>query len=603
MRWPNYLRLFLLCVAGLYVLDVSASFQASSDAHEGKKRVSSIDEALTPLDVTSQIDALLILKDPLSANALCSRALKKWPENTGLIERALTAKRKMRDKEGLLDHYISKIHDNPGLKANIALTEELCWGLIEWGSSSSQEAHRQMALISAAISMQSEGVLLLEKALENPSYAVRGLAIYLCRAMRDSRLENVLIRRLSEEVDGGLRLLIIEVLSEIGGVNAHSALKAMIGSDIPPHIERKTAQKALLQMHRLERKEEVKSALDATSPELRAYGARLAMHLKCIEALPRLKELAKDPFASVRTEALYALGAFQEFSELGDESHDIKELLSAALDDHNPSVQMMAARLSIAENPKAKKVLSHWLFSENLERSRQAAGALSASGPFGIDLVKEGFQKSSDLEVKMILSQTLLAHRTWVDEAGGFLKGALVGSSAYLGEKRAFGAFDVIAPSSYTNPLNAKSEDLNARLKLIDLILASGYHAADELLRPFLESRQWGSIFGIATLMIKREPEYALSKIAEFLDDERLHIRAQAAIICSTLKADPKAAGVLKEVFYNPKASRELRLHALEALMHFPAKRDINFFLEALSTPYEVLQLVLAGCILSSLNH
>lgn len=560
-------------------------------------------EGLSPEDLCSQIDAFLILKDPLSADALLARALGKWPQNEALIKRAITAKRKMRDKEGLLDHYISKVFSNPTLKESVDLTEELCWGLIEWGCASSQEAHKQMALISAAVSMQSEGVLLLEKALENPSYNVRGLAIYLCRALRDSRLEKVLITRLGEELDGELRLLIIEVLSEIGGVGAHSALKQMINSGLAPDIEKKMAQKALVQMHRLERKEEVKSALEATSPEVRAYGARLAMHLGSVEAIGQLKKLTKDPFAGVRLEALYALGALQEFETSTSESASIRELLVGALGDRNPSVQMMAARLMISEEPKAKDVLKHWLFSENLERSRQAAGVLFSCGSYGLDLAKEGWEKCIDTEVKMILGQALLACRTLVHEVGEFFKVTLVGSSAYLGEKKVLGAFGVIAPSAHINPISAKSEDLNARLKLIDLIIASGYEAAGELLRPFLESRQWGSIFGIATLMIKREPEYALNRIAEFLDDERLYIRAQAAIICSALKADPKAAKVLKEVFYDPQASRELKLYALEALMHFPAKRDINFFLEALSTPYEVLQLVLAGCILSSLNH
>lgn len=566
-------------------------------------KLSTAEIELTASDICSKVDALLILKDPLSADALCARGLKKWPESRELISRALSAKRKMRDKEGLLEHYKAHIASNPSLKGNVALTEELCWGLIEWGSAASQEAHRQMALISAAISMQSEGVLLLEKALENPSYNVRGLAIYLCRALRDVRLEKALIQRLTREVDGELRLLTIEVLSEIGGVNALSALKQMIASDGAPDIEKKMAQRALLQMHRLERKEEVQDALRSNSPELRAYGARLAMHLKCTEAISRLKELAQDPFSSVRIEALQTLAALQEFEDLTESASSIKELLVAALEDRNPSVQMMAARQLIADVPKAKEVLRRWLFCENLERSRQAASVLYASGSYGLDLAKEGWQKCSDLEVKMVLSQALLAYRTSVDEVGTFLKSALIESSAYLGEKNVLGAFEVIAPSEATNPISGKSEDLNARLKLIDLIIASGYKAADELLRPFLESRQWGSIFGIASLMVKREPEYALSKIAEFLDDERLHIRAQAAIICSALKADPKAAEVLKEVFYNPKASRELKLRALEGLMHFPAKRDISFFIEALSTPYEVLQLVLAGCILSSLNH
>jgi len=550
------------------------------------------------------IDAYLILKDPLSAIDLCKKGLELDPESPRLLTQQIKALRRLRDKNGLIHQFniLKKSHEH--LTAQPILCEELAWGILEWGAQSNQEAVKQMALIGSALSRQSEGVRILEKALYDPSLRVRYLATLLVQSARDAQLEKALIERLYIESEGAIRLLTIEALGSIGGEKALVALKRFMTQQTTSYTEKSAAQKALIHLTKSESSDEIIASLKAKEPDLRAYGCILAMHLDMRSLLPEIVKLFKDPSHTVRLSALFAACSLSQNSAPGEESNSVLSEVKKALKDRHPDVQLVAARLLIPEKDKeAVAVLKKWLYAEHLDFSRKAASIIKSCGKSAQDLAQAGFLELDDLEVKVLLAQALLIQRKEVESAGQFLSDLILKQAPVLSEQATYGFFEAIVPSSCANPFMALSQDLGARLSLIDLVVASGYSQAYALIEPFLQSQKWGSIFGIASMLMKEEPSFAIDKISEFLDHKNLQVRAQAAMVCTALRGDEKARGVLEEVFKNPKASRELKLHALEALMHCPGKRDTHFFIESLSTPYEVLQLALAGCILSALNH
>ncbi len=557
--------------------------------------------------ISQDIDAYLILKDPLSAIDLCKKGLELAPADPRLLVQQIKALRKLRDKRGLIHHFSALKELNPKLSSTPELCEELAWGILEWGARSDQEMIKQMALIGSALSRQSEGVRVLEKALYDPSFRVRALATFLVQSARDAQLEKALTERLYIEPEGSIRLLIIEALGNVGGEKALAALKRFMAEDIVPHIEKSAAQKALVHLTKSESSEQVIVSLKAKEPNLRAYGCLLAMHLDMQALLPHVSKLFQDPDHTVRLLALFAASSLCQDSSPSVSYEGYNTVFSEvkkALKDRHPDVQLMAAKLLLPKGDKeATAVLKKWLYAEHLDFSRKAASLIKSSGKSGLALAHAGFLELDDLEVKVLLAQALLIQRKEVESAGQFLSQLILKPAPFLGENMTYGLFEAIASNRSNNPFMASSQDLSARLSLIDLVVASGYSQAYALVEPFLQSQKWGSIFGVASMLMKEEPSFAIDKISEFLDHKNLHVRAQAAMVCTALRGDEKARLVLEDVFKDPKASRELKLHALEALMHRPGKRDAQFFIESLSTPYEVLQLALAGCILTTLNH
>ncbi len=496
-------------------------------------------------------------------------------------------------------------HLFPDVKTDRHLLETIAWGVLTKAESAASLSIRMNALIGAALTRDVKAIPLLLKALKSSSAQVRSIAVKLSASYADLPLKEELTRLLKEEKVWYVRQEVIQVVGQLRIESTKPFLQEIICNPKTLAEEKAAALIALVRIYDTVSSEDLQVFTKSNRAGLRQLGTALIAHIDSLDNVHLLIPLLKDTSADVRESSLLALGLLRANEALGK---PVSEWISPLLNDVHPSVAITAAWASLLLGEKrGEEVLRKWLHDENDHLRRLSSSALASSGPYGVSLSLQELRTAQDPYVRVNLSLGLIGQRTQVEECCQVIAGILETDqdALWMWDQFSHPLFRSLAPSQVSHvehiPHYPAVVDQMTRLELLSVLSIVKYKKAQKLMRHFLKTRA-STVTGAAAMTLLQEgDEEDLSAIEALLDDPDEKIRIQAALILGIFGSDPRVVKVLQEAY--PLASREMKVHILEALARIGSVESIPFLLEIFKEPFQLLRVVAASALIQCLYH
>jgi HEAT repeat protein len=127
------------------------------------------------------------------------------------------------------------------------------------------------------------------------------------------------------------------------------------------------------------------------------------------------------------------------------------------------------------------------------------------------------------------------------------------------------------------------------------------YPGTLEAIQNFLNKRPWGVSGAASALLLTEGDEEALSYIRALLENSSDKIRLQAALILGMWGSDHEALLTLQNLY--PTVGRQQKAQILEALGKIGDAAALQFLVERLEEPYQILRMLASAAILQTLYH
>lgn len=552
---------------------------------------SSIGAELTPLlekEICRRIENHLIVRDTASAVAEAEVALKKYPSSPALCEVALKAF----SRGGSETRALQTFHTWQALsqeKPPRRLYEELGWGIISKGESSSSPLIRTMALLSAFWCQDARGLKLIERALSDSHALVRLAAAEVMGKMQDEPLKRAVAARLAVESDWDVRLELIRSVGSMKIKEKKRDLIELIANPTTTLEEKGAATEALLSMLETVPREELEVLAKSDRVSLRALAAEIIAFLHMEEAVDLLQPLIYDERAAVRGQAALGLAILRASPDRG-----FKELLV----DRSFAVQLAAAYgILLSGSREADGWIHQALHHESKDNCRLVASMLAASGSFGRALAKSELSRGGEFYVRMNLALAVMD-----EEALDILyEGITTNKERWSRERK--GVFCPLVPSKETHKLLIPNwpEVVNkeTRLELLSILAIKEHPRALQAVRAFLKDKDWGVCGITSALLLTEGDDGAAEMIRILLKDPDESIALQAALILSRWDPDEAATGVLIENY--PHLPREKKEIVLQTLGKLRSEQATRFLVDEMGSLHASIRLIASASLLRGL--
>lgn len=483
--------------------------------------------------------------------------------------------------------------------------ETIAWGVINKGEHSRQMAIRLNSLIGAAMTRDAKAIPLILDALRDSNSMLRAISVSLAAEYGDLPLQEEISRLLKEETVWYVRLELIKAIGRLRMVEMKEHLLQVISNQKTLAEEKSAAIVALVTMYDQVGDGELDNLIKSPRAGLRQMAPEVMVHLEMADRTDLLIPLLTDHHPQVRIGALNALALLKAKSISGTflPSHQTVQNL---MRDHVPEVAITANWLGFIHSDRAAaKRLEKYVLGEDLRIARLAAGAIAISGKVGAPLAKKLIKKSVDPYIRATLSLNLVGQRTAIQTACNALAEPLAKTEGLMWDSSLNPLFRFLSPSRVTQtsqiPNYPQVVDQLTRLELLQILCVLKYPKAEDSVKEFLKNSTWGAVGMAASTLLREGDDEALALVKGLLKDPEDKIRIQAAMILAMLGGDKEAASVLKEAY--PKADKQIKVQILEALAKVGDPDTIDFLLERLEEPFQVLRVVAATAIIQCLYH
>ncbi len=498
----------------------------------------------------------------------------------------------------LVDEDESLVHDRTAL-------EMLAWGVLNKGESSNQLIIKINSLLGASITRDAKAIPLILEALRGSNSMIRSIAVSLAAAYGDLPIQQEIARLLNEEKVWSVRLELIKAAGQLRMKETKERLIEIIGHPRTLAEEKVAAIISLVNMYESVGDKELANLVRSNRAGLRDLACQIVSHLNLTDKIEMLLPLLRDPNSSVRISTLNTL-AVMGVKEIEGKPLMQNVQVRRLLNDHVPEVSITAAWLALLrQDSKGGEFLEKMILKGEEKYARLAAGAIAISGKKGVALAKKMMRKSSNPYVQITLALGMIGQRENVDYACKILDQHLGMNEKWMWDRASNPLFRSVAPSrvahSPQTPNYPKVVDQLTRIELLQVLCIMGYPKAQEAVKEFLETNSWGAVGAAAATLLQEGDDEALDVVRALLKDPQEKVRIQAALILALLGGDKGAVQVLKEAY--PLANREIKLQILEALAKIGDPGTIEFLLERLNEPFQVLRVVAATAIIQCLYH
>ncbi len=383
-------------------------------------------------------------------------------------------------------------------------------------------------------------VEILIEALEHQDTRVRFMIVEILGEIRNPMVSVALVGRLEKEPDARIRAGVVRSLAALGETTAAAPISRLLGD--PSDAIRIEAVRALERIPVGDPIELLGAALRDPEPRVRAGAAVVLGKVGNEKAVEPLLELLTDANSTVRTEAARALGFLQAEAAI--------PRLTESFFDHDPAVQVASARaLGHIGSPACLETLARGLENATPELGGAiawAVGQISWNDPERlIDVLFQGNDRSSRMGALAALGQ--MGHavgrelmRSMLQDADEVVAGEAV---RMLGQVR-----DTEALADLHALLASPSE-------------ATRLHVLEALFRIADAS--------------------SLSVIRQAVFDPSPQVRARAVLTLGALE-DRDSGDLLRGVLASERSTRDMRAHALLALMVLGRDQDLQTVLDTL---------------------
>jgi len=545
----------------------------------------------------------MLIDDARSAAMAAADALQSDPNNQALHQAYIKALAKARDEKQMalaFNRYCALFKFNP--EEERELCESMSWGIIAAGENSDSPIIRLCALIAAFHGEDSKSVEHLRRGCSDSNSAVRAAAVQLVSHLRDTPLCNEIMRLYKVENIWKVR---VEVIKAIGKMKIHAGRQDLISLVADTHCgaeEKAAAIKSLVYLLEDIDRPEIIQLATSDRAGLRLLACEVICHLQSERDTDLLWQLLSDNSYEVRAAALRCLGLL-EIKEYG--GYSVESLAIERCRDLNKDVAITAAWLLTLQSGAMMPPFDYWLTHETPEVRQQAAAAISATGSYGISILRDWFYRTEDPCVKINLALGLIQQGIDIPQAceALFQEFTMGGRRWKWDEDGAFIALVPLKNSEYDDDLSMSVEEIHqmTQLEILNLLAVLKYPKIEKAIQVFLQQKIWG-ISGLATAVLLTEGNSdAMISVESFLDKSAAGTKVQAALVLALWGRGEKAINVLEQSYNG--ADRQTKERILEGIGRIGSLTSLSFLLERLQDPQQTLRLIAASAILQCLYH
>lgn len=485
------------------------------------------------------------------------------------------------------------------------VSEWLAWGVLTKGEESPLLLTRLYSLLGAAFTQDARALPILLKEMRGTNAFLRSLAIKLSVNYGDAPLQNELLRLLKEEKIWFVRLEVMRAVGALKIQRAKSALQDIVMSSRTLVEEKAAAIFALVNLYETVSKPELQKLLQSNRAGLRHLASEIIAHLDYEDEADSLIALLKDDCPDVRISAMNTLGLLQIATLQGKPTLDyLQDNLSHITPEVSITAGWLATILGYEEGPR---MLKKWVEQSRLEYKRLAAAAIAVCGERGMVIALEQIRKEKDLYARVNLAIGLISQRKEVSLASSVLFQACLEPERdlWMWSGGMCPLFRSLSPSDVRHidmvPRYPQVVDQLTQLEILSYLSLVKHPQALNAVKAFLRRQEWGVTGAAALTLLQEGDEAAMLLVRELLTDPEEKIRTQAALILALLGKDPAAVQVLMQSYQG--ATKELKIHILEALGSIGDSSSIPFLLDLLKEPFQGVRVVAASALIQCIYH
>ncbi len=545
----------------------------------------------------------MLIDDVHSAIHEARSQLKLYPESKALRLSLIKAFSRGGNEIEALETWKKLVDEDAELLHDRTALEMLAWGVLNKGEDSNQMAIKANALIGASMTRDAKAIPLILDALRGSNSLLRSLGVSLAAAYGDLPLQEEIARLLNEEKVWQVRLELIKAAGQLRMKETKERLIEIVAHPRTLAEEKATAIISLVMMTESVEDKELATLVRSNRAGLRELACQIVFHLNLTDKIGMILPLLRDPHPLVRTSTLNTL-ALLGIKEL--EGRPILEhpYIIRLMNDTVPEVAITANWLALLRG-EDRGVLEKWILGPEEKYARLAAGALAITGKKGMNKAEKLMQTSENPYVQVTLALGLIGQQHKIKEACAVINRNLALPDKWMWDTAMNPLFRSLGPSTVEHtpqvPNYPKVVDQLARIELLEVLCIMKFPKAQEAVKEFLRTSTWGSLGAAASTLIQEGDEEALDVVRALLKDPEEKVRIEAAMILALLGGDKAAVEVLKAAY--PNVNREIKVHILEALAKVADPGTIEFLLERLNEPFQVLRVVAATAIIQCLYH
>ncbi len=551
-----------------------------------------------------RIQAHLLIDDPQSALVDAERLARDFPQSVEAGSAFVEALAACGFEEQALDEWTRLSIQYPSLLADRHLLEEMSWGVLKKGISSTQYGVRLGSLIGSYLTHDVRAVPVLLKMMRDSNAVIRSVAVQMASSYGDAVLKDEISRMLTEEKVWMVRLEVIRAAGLLRIKSLAPALQNYVVSERTMFEERHLAIESLINIWEQMEPAEIARLTQNNRAGMRHLAVAIALHFEVEEVKPQILQLLSDTHPDVRIAALNAVGLFYRKSMSKSE---IAEILKPRLEEADAGVSITAAWVAMLVDPTlGEPVFAKWLKDTMGENRRLAAAALAATGNRGANLSVKTLKESADPYVRANVAMGLIGQRIEVAACCDCIVDFLHSEKRmWMWDKRPNPLFQALAPSQVRHvdqiPNYPESIDQMTRLNLVSLLAMVEDPRAIDALKSFLQQKKWGITGVAAATLLQEGDETALEVVRKLLDDPNPQVRLQACLVLAMYGKDESVLKELQGAYAG--ADFEMKLHILEALGNIGTADSFSFLMGVLREPFPMLRVAAAASLIQSVNR
>lgn len=551
-----------------------------------------------------RVQAHLLIDDANSAFVEAERLALDYPQSREALSALVRALAALGEEEKALDtwHQISARH--PNVLHDRGLLEDLGWGVLKKGISSSQYGVRLGALIGSYLTHDVRAVPIFLRMLRDSNAVIRSVAVQMASGYGDAALKDEILRMLSEEKVWMVRLEVIRATGQLRMKAAAPVLQAVVTSERSMLEERHVAIQSLIEISDRADPAEISRLASSNRAGLRHLAVAIALHFKVKEAKGEVLRLLSDTHSDVRIAALNAVGLlYREWMT----PRELIDVLTPRLQDTDPMVAITAAWAVMLIDPaRGEPALARWLEDPMGEHRRMAAAALAATGDKGVALAVKTLRESSDPYVRANVALGLIGQRHEIAACADCIVQFLASEKRmWMWDNRPNPLFQALAPSQVRHvdqiPNYPEAIDMMTRLNLVSLLAMIEDPRAIDALKSFLQTKKWGITGVAAATLLQEGDDTALEIVRQLLDDPNPKVRLQACLVLAMYGKDESVLQQLQNAYAG--ADFEVKLYILEALGQIGSPDGHSFLISVLREPFPLLRVAAAAALIQSVNR
>ncbi|MCB1180528.1 MAG: HEAT repeat domain-containing protein [Chlamydiia bacterium] len=549
-----------------------------------------------------RINAHLLIGDPESALKDVRLGLSHYPDAYPLHFLYVKILAAIKDEREMMKAWSTIAEKFPNKAYHQELLEEIAWAIVNKGAKTSALAVKAISLLAASITQDARGLPILIEAMTDSNTAIRAMGVDLASHFGDQMLKEKIIKLFHTENNFEVRL---NLAKSIGTCY----LEELIPVAIKRLADRGTSPEEIQSL--IQSIASINECIDhntlvdlshSNRATLRLLASECIGQLNLIEEADLLLPLLKDSNYSVRVSAIKGIGSFKK-EKIGG-----KKVVNLILDaakggDHFVGIAAGFSLLLLGSQ-EGRVFLTRCLKSDIALVRSVAAGAISASGPYGIDIAREMIDHHTDPFVRANLALGLIGQRVEVEKGCQAIEALFKISKENWMWKRV-ASFESLQKSDLRHnslvPNFPEIASYAVHLDLLNVLAICDYEGALTTIKDYLFQKKWEITSIAAEMLLGEGDENAVLIIRKLLDDTNPRVRLDAALTLAVWGHDYTVLPVLIELY--EKGDKLTRIKILEAVGRLGDSSTLPFLMSELQNSSQTLRVIAAACILMSVSH